>query len=276
MTILQLYDSALIEINKVGAPSLLLEDYNYLINKAIQQYINTVYNRYDINQQSTDDLRVLKATCVLPVNDVNDYDSDIANKLSDGILSDTYFVKLPDDYLHILNCVVEYETSQEGFKCYKSGDRVSFLARRLTSDMFGQIIHNAYLKPTYKRPYYYINNINKYEDKSIVDINNIKDTTIVKRRVSNPSDVILELRCGKYTNFKPVRVYIDYIKSPIYIKLTEEDIQSTTDTSMKMEFPDYVCYEIINIFVKLLMENASDPRLQTNLPINQTIAQQAG
>jgi hypothetical protein len=39
-----------------------------------------------------------------------------------------------------------------------------------------------------------------------------------------------------------------------------------------LEFPDYVCYEIINELVKLLLENASDPRLQTNIPVNQSIA----
>lgn len=39
-----------------------------------------------------------------------------------------------------------------------------------------------------------------------------------------------------------------------------------------MEFPDYVCQEIINGLVKLVMENSSDPRLQTNIPVNQTIA----
>lgn len=56
MTFRQLYDAALIECNKLKAPSLLLEDYNYLINKAVQQYVNQVYNRCEYNQQSTDDL----------------------------------------------------------------------------------------------------------------------------------------------------------------------------------------------------------------------------
>ena len=42
-----------------------------------------------------------------------------------------------------------------------------------------------------------------------------------------------------------------------------------------MEFPDYVCQEIINELAKLLLENASDPRLQTNLAVNQTIANPA-
>ena len=60
MTCREMYDYALIELNKVEAPSLLLEDFNYFMNKAVQQYINKVYNRYDINQQSSDDLRVLK------------------------------------------------------------------------------------------------------------------------------------------------------------------------------------------------------------------------
>jgi hypothetical protein len=36
MTSRQLYEGVLIELNKVNAPTLLLEDYNYLANKAIQ------------------------------------------------------------------------------------------------------------------------------------------------------------------------------------------------------------------------------------------------
>lgn len=68
-------------------------------------------------------------------------------------------------------------------------------------------------------------------------------------------------------------VYIDYIKIPEKIELTEEQLDGE-DKTKRMEFPDYVCYEIINEFVKLLLENASDPRLQTNIPINQTIIPQ--
>jgi hypothetical protein len=40
MTARQMLEALLIELNKVNAPSLLLEDYNYFINKAINQYIN--------------------------------------------------------------------------------------------------------------------------------------------------------------------------------------------------------------------------------------------
>lgn len=58
----------------------------------------------------------------------------------------------------------------------------------------------------------------------------------------------------------------------MYVSMTQDDILSVEDNTQILEFPDYICYEIINVIVKLLLENASDPRLQTNIPINQTIA----
>jgi hypothetical protein len=68
MTVRQLYDNILSELNKVEAPSILLEDFIYFANKGVQQYVNKVYNRYDINQQSTDDLRSLKSTIQLGID----------------------------------------------------------------------------------------------------------------------------------------------------------------------------------------------------------------
>ena len=273
MTIRELYDYALIEMNKVEAPSLLLEDFNYFMNKAVQQYINKVYNRYDINQQSSDDLRVLKATVRLPM------EKQIYGKVADksgGKFS--YVTILPSDYMHILNCIVEYEVNGN-YKCYKDKDHVDFAARRLTADMAAGILHNVYMKPDYKRPYFYINNVDGIGEYSEADVSpktgNIytdsrKDSDI---RNANSSNVRLELRFGSDDSiFTPVYVYIDYIKAPMFIRLTYDDITSTVDNTRALEFPDYVCYEIVNEFVKLLMENASDPRLQTNYAVNQTIA----
>lgn len=42
-----------------------------------------------------------------------------------------------------------------------------------------------------------------------------------------------------------------------------------------MEFPDYVCQEIINELVHMMMENASDPRTTSHVAISQTIANPA-
>lgn len=65
MTARQVFEATGIELSKIQAPRLKLYEFNYLFNKAINQYINKVYNVYDINQQTTDDLRVLKSTAYL-------------------------------------------------------------------------------------------------------------------------------------------------------------------------------------------------------------------
>lgn len=57
----------------------------------------------------------------------------------------------------------------------------------------------------------------------------------------------------------------------MYVSMTQDEILAIEDKTQVLEFPDYVCYEIINIYVRLFLENSSDPRLQTNIPINQTI-----
>lgn len=328
MTARELYEYALIEVNKLEAPSLLLEDYNYFINKAVQQYINKVYNRYDINQQSTDDLKVLKSSTILPLVKFDSLSTS-------NLLGSTYIATLPGDYLHLLNCIVEYVPKVD-FKCYNANEAVHFAARRLSADMYSQILNNAYMRPMYKRPYYYINNFNSatnvvtnpemdnqimlrtsdlnvkvdyynkystyltakkaYEDntdtskeaelktaldtaKTAFDAVNLSGTsgidsvTVAGDRQSNITSVLLEIRYGKDdTLFQASHVYVDYIKSPMFIRLTQSQIDETADNSQVLEFPDYVCFEIVNEFVKLLMENASDPRLQTNIPINQTIA----
>lgn len=354
MTAKQVFEYTLVELNKREAPSLLLEDYNYFINKAINQYINKMYNAYDINQQKTDDLRVLKSTTVLTPAPANE-----TFYTASSLLSNAYEVDLPDDYLHVLNCVVEYDVLRN-FKCYNKDSKWQQGARRLTADMYSQIINNFYLKPNYKRPYFYINNVNVSNtyptsdnqtdvltNKYVIDvtsdnvttdtkititkageaavtitasagdtaillsadinasslgaISTVEGTTIVildndvaevsisgpglsltkspsssriaEARYGNKSKVRMEIRYGKDSSiFKLSKVYIDYIKSPQFIRLTEDQVEEVEDNSQILEFPDYVAQEIVNELVKLLMENGSDPRLQTHIPINQSIA----
>lgn len=272
---------------------MLLEDYNYFINKAVQQYINLIYAKLEIDQQSTDDIRVLKTSAVLEPKKLAGPGSDAYSQLADGMFKSSYYVDLPADYMHLLNCIVEYKVNASNFKCYNKGDTVYFAARRLTPDMYTQVLNNAYMRPMYKRPYYYLNNINTSltlatnpsMDNAILDANKkgeenpvptsqlVDSVTTPGNRLSNPSTVRLELRYGNDDGvFQPNNIYVDYLKSPMYIRLTQEQINATLDFSQVLEFPDYVCFEIANIFVRLLMENSSDPRLQTNMPINNTIA----
>ena len=331
MTARQLWEATLIELNKVQAPSLLLEDYNYFINKAIYQYINKRYNIYDINQQTTDDLRVLKGTAKLSVN------PDVENTSVDSLYGSGYQFDLPQDYLHMLNCICEFSV-EKPFKCYDAGTTVHFKATRLTADLYGEVLNNYYMRPSYKKPYYYINNINTSNELANTNVgqigggnlptnpinsntsrgtdvtaissvtietlikkdsnNNVYGTTeetdgllrtihigdqnfnniekIAKVRYGNPSNVRMEIRYGKDVSlFKLQATYIDYIKTPQHIRLTQSEIDLVEDHSQILEFPDYVCQEIINELVHIVMENASDPRLQSHIPVSQSIANPA-
>ena len=259
----------------------------------------------------------------------------------------TYEVVMPSDYLHILNCICIYKVNKT-YKCYNSGDTWRAAATRLTADAYSQVLDNFWLKPTYKRPYYYIHNVNSSRDswksnsdsnngesrgkinyatiptnphnasdgsgtdvsqvsdendKSIsygtdgmnhnivqgtglpdtitVDINGTSTTASNRERgqglrYGNVSQVRLEIRYGTDNSvFELTDVYVDYIKAPQNIRLTQEEIDTTEDISQMLEYPDYVCQEIINELVHLVMENISDQRLQTHPVVSQSIANPA-
>lgn len=369
MTARQVWEGMLTELSKVNAPSMLLQDFNYFFNKAINQYINKRYNIYDISQQTTDDLRVLKSTAILTPTIVNAYgtiqDNDLA-KYSAGsakMFGATYETIMPSDYLHLLNCVCIYKVNKD-FKCYNSGDYVQFSAKRLTADAWSVIINDYYNRPLPWRPYYYIHNVNtsetvptnplnsanpigtdisdKYEvgpsttryyltedyvhhsagdqvyvlngkvyadpacqtqlpevsiDSLRSEVENSPNksnfprtlflsdpanrfVSVVERdtatRYGNASNVRMEIRYGSDNSiFTLEKVFVDYIKAPQVIRLTQEQVNLTEDTSQIMEFPDYVCQEIINELTTLVMENTADPRLQTHIPVTTTIANPA-
>lgn len=279
MTELDLYNAALIEQNKHEAPTLLVEEYNYLINKAIIQYTNLTYARFDLNQQASDDLRWLQRSVELDVYK----QSKIIHPGEEA----NYVVVLPSDYFHILNCTAHF-TKKCGAdelikKCNPDDDDtlggIYSLCRRLTANQFPAIVNNAYFKPTYERPYYYINtSLDAGKISTELGLINILDpcdgcTDWEKKlqEVLKPSGRLMEIRCGRNRIYSPDVVYVDYLKLPKIIQLTWEDVHGVEDNTDQCEFPDPVAYEIINIFIKLLLENAGDQRLQTHYAINQTI-----
>lgn len=296
MTARQLWLALLTELNKVNAPAILLEDFNYWVNVAVYKYINKRYNIYDVNQQTTDDLRVLKSTVKIQI--VQNLNSN-----TDELYNDLTQVDLPRDYFHLLNCICEFQVLKPLSYCNKEGSYLHYKASRLTADMWGEVMNNYYMKPTYKRPYYYFNNINT-KNKEIGNSNStsINATTVPtnevqeyrgtdllnklfegnmkvynntdrenKIRYGNPSNVRMELRYGKDSRVKLNAVYVDYLKTPQNIILSQDELDLVEDTSQLLEFPDYVCLEIVNELVQIVMENASDPRLQTHIPVSQSI-----
>jgi len=379
ITVRMVYENILRELNKVNAPSLHLEDYNYFINRGITDYVNRRYNLYDTSQQTTDDLqvltgsvsidiasgslggtigkggyddaqvsasidgsnqlvvgaitedvpqnvvaKVLQSSSVFNIDSIIDVpeganqltllfvfagtgtsftitstdrsvasegdmvllggaDSILAQagtsyagksfKIENGIFIEIPFsgeaqkkaytpvttdrdgfpqvtVKLPENYYHALNCVVSFKTIAK-FKCYPVGSVQPFTASRLTSDAYGAIMNNAFMKPDYRRPYFYVKNDVEAEAPS------------------------MDIRAGNYVDvFQMQSVRMDYLKKPMVVTLTTTQRDALADTSQFMEFPNYVSNEIVKLTTALIMENASDPRLQTHIPVNTSIPNQ--
>ena len=155
MTSKQIYEATAIELSKVQAPALKLYEFNYFFNQAIRQFVNKVYNVYDVNQQTTDDLRVLKATATL-LPKVAD---STGNKAIDYLRGATYFVDMPDDYLHLLNCICLFDVHKRK-ECWNAGDVMVVGATKLTADSWSSVVDDVYNQPTKKRPYYYVHNQN--------------------------------------------------------------------------------------------------------------------
>lgn len=452
MTARQVFEATLIELSKVQAPALKLYEFNYLFNKAINQYINKVYNVYDINQQTTDDLRVLKATAYLTPEKFQKDNSALHNNPTNAssylsrahrsiqsLHGATYEVAMPIDYLHLLNCVCIYYVAKQK-DCWDAGSYIEIPATRLTADSWSQIVTDIYNRPSPMRPYYYIHNQNNQTNnellpsdpitkvsnlgmpngtdmtgvfqvisnglpisvvpetsgnrlrtftniqgewkeiqgigidtdsrtpsllpgKKITDVQTIggaiqddpndpnslwkqltyntnksvytvmfypdpqdtlgwsekdaqgdyhlqnvipndngqassnfprtfkldldgdgeSDTNVslvekpIGLRAGNTSNVRMEIRYGKDDSiFQLKEVQVDYVKSPQFIRLTQEQIDLTEDTSQIMEFPDYVNQEIINELVHLVMERVNDPRLGNNIQMTQSIARPSG
>ena len=158
MTILQLYEAVLIELNKVKAPSLSLTDFIYFVNKAVQQYQNSIYNMYEVNQQKVDDLRVVRGSVKLNLTPVTE-EPGVSDVYGGTLFENVYYTYLPEDYYHILNCIVGFKVPNKS-KCNETYSLMYQGARRLSSDSNPQVINNYYFRPSYKNPYYYINNVN--------------------------------------------------------------------------------------------------------------------
>lgn len=200
MTLKEMYEAVLIEIDKDSAPNLLLEDFNYYARKASYQYVNKRYNVYDTSQQTGDDLHVLKSNAIININDENNLVKERYNMWSTQQPA-VYEFNLPTDYFHLLKCECFYELTKP-YKCYRQGNYVHFPATRLTADISAKISTNAWLKPDWKRPYYYIHNINTQnefpynpynkESKTGNDIPEVNTITVTDK-VTEKNNIVQEI-----------------------------------------------------------------------------------
>lgn len=284
MTARELYNNALIEINKLEAPPLLLEDYNYLLNKAVQQYVNKVYNRYEIGQQSTDDLRWLQRSIEIKAETKTPVDEDVLKNGAfirmDNNIVRHYIFRLPNDYMHLLNCIAKFQIPVKITHCNGQESKEFVIGcKKATSDQFPALLSNYYMRPSYDNPYWMINRDSSFNDTELVVVDDPESEGQTQKSVeyTNAAPVMLEIITSTEEEADIESIYITYLHNPEPIILSEDDygwddtLFEEEDKSAVLEFPDYVCYEVINEFVKLLLENASDQRLQSNMAVNQTV-----
>lgn len=253
MTLKQAYEYTLMELRKAKAPHLHLEEFNYFMNKGVQEYINIAYKTYETTQQTSDDLGAISEnTSGILVGTNVQYNGlgFVGVKPSrSGILYNSSFVQfvLPDNYMHLLGIIPTIST-KFNYKCYAAGYEHTHGASKLTADIGGAAIDNSFVRPDFDSPYYRIIN---------------------SAGVSTIPDIQVFYGNGNKLKFKGF--YLSYLKKPDVLNLTVTQRDLPIDSSQTLQFPDYVCNEIIKKVVMLQLENSQNPRLSTHTPVNKSI-----
>jgi len=273
MTSREIYDAILVELNKnFGTPDLLLEDFNHFINKGIFQWVQKRYNVYDTNEQTGDDVQVLQTPAVLLAP--NFYDVPETGKFTYRKKGNDFIFTcdLDDTYFHMLSCILEY-TIISDFKCYKAGSTFMMPAKRSTSAIESTVSKNAWLKASYRNPYF------KVESGGWVGEIGEGHAPGSKLSVNYGPDAQIDMT-GNIGNiagvFRLVRVHCDYIKYPQPVVLTYDQLDSLVDQSQVMEFKLDVCLEIVKEVVKLIALNTGNPILQSYDAVNMSVPPQGG
>lgn len=236
----QVYIEILTELNKEEAPTLYLEDYLYYYNKSISEYMKSRYEMFEVNQQLSDDMRCWK----------KDFNSTLLSIPIESIgAADGH------SYRHLVSCIVDVELTRPVPTCSQAVNTTkSYKVTRMSSGIKAGILNNDYLKPTFYRPYFEIINNN-----IVIDLGDISTKSI---KISN--------------------IRIEYLKQPVYVDLTECEVSpvgtpgcdktSDADTSQVLEFTGDVGDEITKVALKLIMERGMNPRMQSNVAVNQSIS----
>lgn len=304
MTLRQFYEAVLFEVVAGGGPELLIDEFNYFFNKGQYTYVNKRYNAYDLNQQTTDDLQVLKGTKLFAWSDteaesdfkcVGDKWTTTISGAQQELQEAIYSLNLPGDYFHLLSCLVEY-TVQTKYKAYDEGYRFPHPTKRMTSDMYANIMTNAWLKPDFKRPYHFVQNNersiignwaddsdhNKAEILNMINkeagsrlVHNAYDDKDNTNGLTSSDEIIgpkLEINYGRDNSvFKLTKITLQYLKAPQLLRLTPEQLDSTIDYSQVLEYSEYVCQEIIKETVKLILLRNGDPKIQAYDAVNTSV-----
>ena len=237
MTARDIYEGVLVDLNKVHAPALSIEEFNYFINKVILAYVNERYNMYSVNQQLDDDLRILLVQTTISGNDLTINSSE-----------DPAYVQVQieaTNYMHLLSCdMIVQNTVSNKLRRYT--------AKRVSVDMLSAITLNEYLKPAMNRPYYILSSSADVEERN--------------------SPIVVVYFGEPLTNIVPYSVRFFYLRLPGTVTLTDAQVYSLTrDESDVIEFPDYLKNEFVKRIVLAQLDESGDQRISNFAQLNQEI-----
>jgi hypothetical protein len=233
MTVKDLFEGALIEVRKEGAPDFHLREFNYYANESASEVIDDLYIAFETGQKVLDYLKGIKKT--------QRYDATNIAEVTPGEYPSSLRFALPSDYRHLTNLVVTYKTDAKIYDdCYEIGDLITYGSKRLDSDTYAAIISNPYTRPRYFQPYHMI-----------------------------MSDQCF-LLTGDHSNLSIVGISMDYLKVPKRIVITyQQAYQDTVDNSDELEFDDITSRKILDRLILKIMERYGNPRTRTHLEIQQ-------
>lgn len=153
-------------------------------------------------------------------------------------------VALPDDYLHTLRLFVTMRyTKAKG--CIANDTTFVEKCKRLTADMQGAITDDYYQRPQPNRVYYKIN----------------KNKVVIHYDAPN----------NRVDYVVADSIELEYLQVPGDVTISADGQTYTIFSSYNANFPDYVWQEIVNLTVRLFLENVEQQRLNTHIPVNKTI-----
>lgn len=295
MTAREIYEAMLIETAAYGIPELFIDEANYYLNKAVLLVVDEAYKVFEETQVISDALACLKKPKEFTGVEIKNVGSTITQPNSGNlqIKEAKYHMILPSDYYHLLHCIITYDVKQN-YRCFNQGYKIEKGTERLKSDRVQKIYDNAWLKPSYKRPYHQVmanmlfdTGTSTWTSRSIEGnwpTNAAYNTTRIDQAInktagnreahnaftdSNADGIFgvgepmsgptLQIEYGKDCSvFELYKTTIAYVRIPALIRLTPEIIDATIDRSQIMEFPDPVNRMIVQA-AALLVANRSNP-----------------
>lgn len=174
----------------------------------------------------------------------NGFNWEWYNELGYSFYNNKCILSSPTNYFHLLGLSTNYDF-RKSLACENYLSKSAGVTK-LTSEKEVSIGQNSYLAVKSNRQYFLIKN----------KINSSYPNIEIQYRADNENNLV-----------KLKSIELIYLKEPKLYSLSDAQLDGM-DTSDVIEFQEYICQELVEQVVKLVMENNSDARLQTFNAVN--------